>query len=80
MEEKYMVNDVLQNSKSFVKNLDDVILESTNIEFRQLITNLRNSAESFEYELHKIAESKGYYLTSSKAEESEIINLRKLFL
>ena len=80
MEEKYMVNDVLQNSKSFVKNLDDVILESTNIEFRQLITNLRNSAENFEYELNKIAESKGYYLNSSKVEESEIVNLRKLFL
>lgn len=80
MEEKYMVNDVLQNSKEFVKYLDDTILESSNIEFRQMITTLRNSAESFECELHKVAESKGYYLASSKAEENEIVALRKLFL
>lgn len=80
MEEKYMVNDVLQNSKEFVKSLDETILESENTEFRQVIITLRNSAESFEGELNKIAESKGYYSSSPKAEESEILALRKTFL
>ena len=80
MEEKYMVNDILQNSKDFVKILDDTILESDNLEFRQGIISLRNSAESFESELKKIAESKGYYFSSLKAEETEIICLRKMFL
>lgn len=80
MEEKYMVNDVLQNSKEFVKTLDETILESGNSEFRQMITILRNSAESFEGELNKIAESKGYYIAPQKADESEILALRKMFL
>ena len=80
MEEKYMVNDILQNSKEFVKSLDEAILESGNLEFRQMIISLRNTAESFEGELHKVAESKGYYTASQKADESEIIALRKMFL
>ena len=67
-----MVNDVLQNSKEFVKSLDFAILESSNAEFRQLITNLRNSAEIFDSELQKISESKGYYYTSSNVDENEI--------
>lgn len=80
MEEKYMVNDILQNSKEFVKSLDETILESNNLEFRQMIISLRNSAESFEGELYKIAESKGYYSSSPKAEENEIMYLKKMFL
>ena len=75
-----MVNDVLQNSKEFVKSLDFAILESSNAEFRQLITNLRNSAEIFDSELQKISESKGYYYTSSNVDENEIMELRKMFL
>lgn len=80
MEEKYMVNDILQNSKEFVKSLDETILESANAEFRQMIITLRNSAESFEGELNKVAESKGYYSSSPKAEEHEILTLKKMFL
>lgn len=80
MEEKYMVNDVLQNSKEFVKSLDFAILESSNVEFRQLITNLRNSAENFDSELQKIAESKGYCYATSNVNENEIMEVRKMFL
>lgn len=80
MEEKYMVNDVLQDSKEFVKSLDEAILESDNSEFRQMVMLLRNSAESFEGSLSKIAETKGYYISSPKAEESEILLVKKLFL
>lgn len=75
-----MVNDILQNSKEFVKSLDETILESSNLEFRQMIVTLRNSAESFEGELYKVAESKGYYSSAQKAEENEIIRLKKMFL
>lgn len=80
MEEKYMVNDILQNSKDFIKALDETILESNNLEFRQMIILIRNSSESFEGNLSKIAETKGYYIPSLKVDESEINNLRKMFL
>lgn len=75
-----MVNDILQNSKDFAKILNDTILESGNSEFRQIIVAIRNMIENFEGELYKIAESKGYYLSSKKAEESEIIELKKMFI
>ena len=80
MEEKYMVNDILQNSKEFVKSLDETILESNNFEFRQMVVTMRNSAENFEGELCKVAETKGYYSSSPKVEENEIIHLKKMFL
>ena len=75
-----MVNDILQNSKEFVKSLDETILESSNLEFRQMIVTLRNTAETFEGELSKVAESKGYYSSAEKAEENEILRLKKMFL
>ena len=80
MEEKCMVNDILQDTKNFVKLLDDSILESNNLGFRQMVITLRNSAENYEGELYKIAESKGYYFPSESVEEIEIANLRKNFL
>ena len=61
MEEKYMVNDILENSKSSIKDFGGAILECSNSELRQTIQNLRNSQESFQYELYRLAESKGYY-------------------
>ena len=79
MEEKYMVNDTLQNSKEFVKALDEAILDSSNQELRQMLILMRNSAESFDGELRKIAESKGYYFPSPKADESEVVALKKSF-
>ena len=75
-----MVNDILQDSKEHVKLLNETILESSNFNFRQMTILLRNSAESFEGELYKISESKGYTLPSLKTEESEINAIKKMFL
>lgn len=61
MEEKYMVNDILENSKNEIKNYTDSILECSNIELRQVLQSARNTCESFQYELFKLATSKGYY-------------------
>ena len=40
----------------------EAIIETANMELRQTFQNLRNSSESFQYELFKLAESKGYYI------------------
>lgn len=37
MEEKYMVNDVLENVKSGIKDFEGAILECTNMELRQTV-------------------------------------------
>lgn len=72
MEEKYMVNDILEGVKSSLKDYEGAIIETANMELRQTFQNLRNSTESFQYELFKLAESKGYYTPAENAKTEEI--------
>ena len=72
MEEKYMVNDILESSKGSIKLYQDAIIETANQELRQTLQNLRNSEECFHYELFKLSESKGYYVPAQNANPQEI--------
>lgn len=72
MEEKYMVNDILENSKNEIKDYTNAIVECSSMEFRQTIQTIRNTCESFQYELFKLANSKGYYYPSESAKPEEI--------
>jgi len=40
------------------------------------LQQIRNNDESFQYELFKIAESKGYYKSSTEATETEVQNVK----
>ena len=72
MDEKTMVNDSLSNVKAMLTNYQTAITESENAMLRQTIQQLRNNDESFQYELFKLAQSKGYYKPSAKATATEI--------
>ena len=72
MEEKVMVNDVLESTKSSLKDFQGAIIETANLELRQTFQNLRNSSESFQYELFKLAESKGYYTPAQNATQEQV--------
>lgn len=76
MEEKYMVNDILESSKNEVKNYTDVIVETENMELRGVFQTVRSNAESFEYELFKLATSKGYYTPAEPVKPEEIGKMR----
>lgn len=76
MEEKIIINDVLSSVKSTLKNFEEAIIESENMELRQTFQNLRNSTESYQYELFKIAESKGYYKPASLVSQDEITQIK----
>ena len=76
MEEKAIVNDVLASTKACLKDYEGAILETANMELRQTFQNLRNSSESFQYELFKLAESKGYYVPAQNATVKEIDTVR----
>ncbi len=77
MEEKAIVNDVLASTKSCLKDYQGAIIETANIELRQTFQNLRNSSESFQYELFKLAEAKGYYQPAQNATLEEISTVKK---
>ena len=76
MEEKYMVNDILAGVKSELTTYQGVISETENVGLRQTIQQIRNNDETFQYELFKVAQVKGYYTPASKAPQEEINHVK----
>ena len=72
MDEKTMVNDILAGVKSDLTAYQTAITEAENMQLRQTFQQIRNSDESFQYELYKIAQTKGYYKPAAKATVTEI--------
>ena len=72
MDEKTMVNDILNGVKSELTTYERVISEAENMQLRQTIQQIRNNDESFQYELFKIAQAKGYYKPAQPATVTEI--------
>ena len=72
MNEKVMVNDILSGVKSSLTTYQHAISESENTELRQTLQQIRNNDESFQYELFKVAQAKGYYKPANKATITEI--------
>ena len=76
MDEKTMVNDVLNNVKAGLTTYQNIISETENMQLRQTIQQIRNNDESFENELFKEAQTKGYYKPAMQATEAEIENVK----
>ena len=76
MDEKTMVNDVLAGVKSELSGYQTAITETENMQLRQTFQQLRNDSESFQYELFKVANAKGYYKPAQAADVSEIQKLK----
>ena len=72
MDEKTMVNDILNSIKSSLTTYQTVITETENMGLRQTLQQIRNNDESFQYELFKVAQTKGYYKPAGTATETEI--------
>ena len=69
---RQLVNDILAGVKSDLTAYQTAITETENMELRQTLQQIRNSDESFQYELFKVAQSKGYYTPAQKATITEI--------
>ena len=72
MDEKTMVNDILAGVKADLTAYQTAISEAENMNLRQTFQQIRNNDESFQYELFKIAQNKGYYKPAQKATVTEI--------
>lgn len=72
MEEKYMVNDILESVKADLTTYQGVISEAENVELRQTIQTIRNNDEAFQFDLFKVAQLKGYYTPAEKATQNQI--------
>lgn len=76
MDEKTMVNDILTSVKSSLSTYQTAITETENMGLRQTLQQIRNNDESFQYELFKVAQTKGYYKPAITATETEIQNIK----
>ena len=76
MEEKAMVNDILANVKSGLTTYQNIISETENASLRQTLQQIRNNDENFQYEIYKIAETKGYYKPAAQATQQEIAQVK----
>ena len=72
MDEKTMVNDILASVKSDLTAYQTAISETENMQLRQTFQQIRNGDESFQYELYKVANNKGYYQPAQKATTTEV--------
>lgn len=72
MDEKTMVNDILAGVKAGLNSYQTAISETENMQLRQTLQQIRNNDESFQYELFKTAQAKGYYKSASQATVTEI--------
>ena len=76
MDEKTMVNDILEGVKAGLTAYQTAISETENANLRQTFQTLRNNDESFQYELFKVAQTKGYYKPAAKATVTEISTVK----
>ena len=76
MDEKTMVNDILAGVKAGLTAYQTAISEAENTTLRQTFQQIRNNDESFQYELFKVAQTKGYYKPASKASMTEISTVK----
>ena len=76
MDEKTMVNDILSSVEASLGSYQTAISETENMSLRQTLQQIRNNDESFQYELFKTAESKGYYKPAAPASITEIQDVK----
>lgn len=79
MQDKDMVNDVLSMINSSLTGYSNVITQASNQQLRQTIQQIRNGDETFQYELYKLAEQKGYYKPAAQAEQSDVQQVKSMF-
>ena len=72
LQDKTMVNDALSSVKSSLTTYANVISECANQNLRSAIQQIRNSDENSQYELFKLAQTKGFYKPAMMADDADI--------
>lgn len=78
MQEKAMVSDALNGINSCLVRYGEFITQTENQQLRQTLQQIRNEAETSQYELYTLAKSKSYYHPAQKASQDEIMNVKSI--
>jgi len=76
MQDKVMINDMLNMAKSSLATYAQVISECANPTLRSAIQQIRNNDEASQYELFKLAQTKGFYKAANMADDSEVSQIK----
>jgi spore coat protein CotF len=76
MQERDIVNDVINMTKLSLSCYQTAIVECANQQLRNTLQQLRNEAEQFQYQMFQIAEQKGYYTPAPTAKTDEIQQIK----
>ena len=76
LQDKTMVNDALSMEKSGLMSYGTAISECANPNLRSTLQQIRNNCEASQYELYKLAQSKGYYKPAMMANDSDVQQVR----
>ena len=75
-QEKAMVNDALSSVKSSLTMYANTISECANPTLRSTMQQIRDKCENSQYELYKMAQTKGYYKPAIMAKDDEVQQTR----
>lgn len=78
MDEKVMVSDTLNSINGSLTRYGEMIAQSENQQLRQTLQQMRNEAETSQYELYTLAKSKNYYPPAQKVTEDELRNVKSM--
>ena len=76
LQDKEMVNDALSGIKSGLTAYETAITECCNMQLRSALQQIRNNDENSQYELYKLAETKGFYKPAQMADDTEVQNVK----
>jgi spore coat protein CotF len=79
LQEKAMVNDALGSLKSSLTAYTTAISECSNPNLRSTLQQIRSGDENSQYELYKIAQSKGFYQPAHMADDNEVNQVKNEF-
>lgn len=79
LQDKTMVNDALSSVKSELTFYANTIAECANPNLRSAVQQIRDKCETSQYELYKLAQSKGYYQPATMADERQIEQVKSQF-
>jgi spore coat protein CotF len=72
LQDKTMVNDALSSTKSSLTAYTNAIAECANPTLRAALQQIRNADEASQFELYKMASSKGWYKPAAMASDTEV--------
>ncbi len=76
MNEKDMVSDILSGTKASLGNYAKVIAECCDQNLRQTFQQMRDGDEKFQYDLAKIATTKGYYNPAPTCSQQDLQQIK----